>query len=311
MALPWLHCLLGAIPTFGLIYKPDEDFRVFARAALTNRLEKTRDEQDIGRDVMSSLMKPLPPNQSHSDVHLSDRELTSDALILTLGGSDTTTSGSIHMLYRLARHSDVQSHLFQALTDGVGAEAMSSASVLTHDQVVRVPYLDAFISEVLRLHPPAPTGLPRVVPAQGLTVPMSDGSSIFIPPNTEVSSPVYSLQRDARNFVLPLSFFPERWIQHSSHAPEGVEPAPHLVLDKRALMTFGAGPYGCPGRKLAFVEMKILIANLVKAFEFSFPSGDDAEAKCEEIENGWKDFSTTQAAEVRVKLARRDSSQER
>ena len=75
-------------------------------------------------------------------------------------------------------------------------------------------------------------------------------------------------------------------------------------------MTFGAGSYGCPGRKLAYVEMKILIANLVKAFEIRFPSGDDAEARCEEIENGWKDFSTTQAAMVRVKLARRDSGQE-
>ena len=44
-------------------------------------------------------------------------DLISNALILQLGGSDTTTSACVHILYHLALHHEVQSKLFAEISE--------------------------------------------------------------------------------------------------------------------------------------------------------------------------------------------------
>jgi len=314
VTLPWLHCLLGAIPSFGIIYQPDGDFRGFAKHALEMRLkaqelqrqdgdEEKHESQQL-RDVMSYLMAPSAPSQKTQDVILTEHEITSDALLLILAGSDTTTSAAIHALYRLARHPHLQTMLLSSITESLGPEALKEP--LTAAQVARLPYLEALVTEVLRLHPSAVTGLPRVVPSQGLA--LEDGT--LIPPRTQVSSPVYSLHRDPRNFPSPLDFLPERWLPKATTAgcPDGAQPKPkpELVKDRRAFLAFGTGPYGCPGKKMAYVELKMLLANVVRRFEVGFAEGVDVAAVSEGIEAAWKDHVVVQAARVELRFVSRD-----
>lgn len=55
-------------------------------------------------------------------------------------------------------------------------DAFKEASAITGFSVSSLPYLNAVIQEALRMFPPLPLGLPRIVPAGGV---MIDG--LFIP----------------------------------------------------------------------------------------------------------------------------------
>jgi cytochrome P450 len=62
----------------------------------------------------------------------------------------------------------------------------------------------------------------------------------------------------ARSFHDPDSFRPERWLGDAGAS--GVhDPAAHLP--------FGSGPRICPGRGLALLEMKVVLALIYKSFK--------------------------------------------
>ena len=79
---------------------------------------------------------------------------------------------------------------------------------------------------------------------------------IFVPKGTLVF--VLSAARGGQrgNFVDPLVFRPERWLEKSD--------GPHNVS---AHLPFGSGPRMCPGRSLAFLEIKTLLSMLYKTFD--------------------------------------------
>jgi cytochrome P450 len=61
---------------------------------------------------------------------------------------------------------------------------------------------------------------------------------------------------DETNFVDPLAFRPERWLEDLG--------GPHNVS---AYMPFGSGPRMCPGRTLAQLEMRGFLSMLYKNFD--------------------------------------------
>lgn len=100
--------------------------------------------------------------------------------------------------------------------------------------------------------------------------------------------PPHTLQRDARYFPQPLEFMPERWTDEK----------PDYVVDKRALLAFSAGPYNCVGQKLAVMEMKCVIGNLVRHFEMRFADGEDGGR----VEKETRDCFTLNVGQLDVKL---------
>jgi cytochrome P450 len=327
MMIPWLHCILGALPDFGLIYKPDEEFRDFARSAMERtRKEKSPNKGRYSNDKMDSetninvMSYVLEQDPRYP---LTDRELTSDALILCIAGSDNSTSSAIHSMYRLARHPNYQNALYAEIssifpehtsTEKVDNKKRTNTVVTASawPALNKLPLLEAFINEVFRLHPPAPSGMPRETPAQGLTL----ANGTYIPPHVNISSPVYSLHRDSQNFGDPESFRPERWMTpRSDNDQTALEPAlqnewvvtprPDLILDKRAFMPFLTGPYGCAGRRVAYMELKLLLAAIVLEFVIDFPEGADVNEVIRKMEWDWKDYTTVQAADVELRFLSR------
>ena len=71
------------------------------------------------------------------------------------------------------------------------------------------------------------------------------------------------------HFAEPQSFNPERWLVTPPHAREG--------HNTHAFVPFGAGPRFCPGRRLAMLEIKMLLAMLCRNFDVArFPSSTTA-----------------------------------
>lgn len=125
-----------------------------------------------------------------------------------------------------------------------------------------LPLLDATINECLRLHPPVTWASSRVTGPAGLHIPRAtaaDGlttTTTYIPPDTIVSIPPCAVARDPRNFVDPHAFRPERWTTE-----------PHLVRRREAFMPFLIGPYQCPGKGLAMMELRSAVARTVARFD--------------------------------------------
>jgi cytochrome P450 len=79
---------------------------------------------------------------------------------------------------------------------------------------------------------------------------------IFLPKGTRMTLLLRPAAIDQENFVDPLAFRPERWLEDVAGAHNA-----------SALIPFGSGPRMCPGRSLALLEMKTLLSTLYKNFD--------------------------------------------
>jgi cytochrome P450/nitrite reductase/ring-hydroxylating ferredoxin subunit len=176
--------------------------------------------------------------------------ISGNVLTMLLAGEDTTAHSVGWLVHELCERPDVQARLRTEVDAALGAahlpEDVETAS--------RLPYLDAVNQEVMRLRP--------VAPFQGLeTNEAYLLDDVLLPVSTQliVLSRLPALQ--AENFAQPADFLPQRWLKQK---PAQEKPAPHVA---GASVPFGSGPRLCPGRSLALLEIRVLVATLFKNFE--------------------------------------------
>ena len=116
------------------------------------------------------------------------------------------------------------------------------------------PYLNAIINETMRVVPPGPNGFQRYTNKGGHEV---DG--VFVPENTALSSNTIVLHHDSNSWTKPLGFIPERWLES--------ERDPSWNHDTRAFVPFTIGTFSCVGKSLALLELRMLLATIVKKFD--------------------------------------------
>ncbi|KAF2136067.1 uncharacterized protein K452DRAFT_238191 [Aplosporella prunicola CBS 121167] len=215
----------------------------FSRAKVGRRL-------DVGDD-------PTRPDfMTYVCRHNDEKGMTRDEIdatfdILVTAGSETTATTMTGILHYLLRYPDK----FQKLKDEIRT-AFSHPSEIDIKNTTRLPYLTAVINEGLRLCPPAPTMLPRLVPERGAEV-----CGHWLPGGTSVGVPPWSAFRSASNFASPDSFIPERWINPTKG---GLALHPH---EPSAFMLFSYGPRNCLGKFLAWAEIRLVLSHLVWNFE--------------------------------------------
>lgn len=127
----------------------------------------------------------------------------------------------------------------------------------SHSRIKNVPYLDYIIQETLRLRPSAIGALARLTPPEGIWI-----DEVFIPGDTIVSIPAWTIHRDPRYWKDAQEFVPERW--------EG------LSTEKAPWIAFTKGRYACPGRNLALMELRMALSRIALRYNTSFVSEDDA-----------------------------------
>ncbi|KAH9839883.1 cytochrome P450 [Rhodofomes roseus] len=187
---------------------------------------------------------------------LSPVELSAEAFVLIVAGSDTIANTTCATTYYLARDQRVQAKL-QAELDA--ALASVDSEVAPYDVVKDLPYLDAVIHEGQRLHATIGAGLPREVPAGGATI-----LGHHLKEGTWVSVPIYHLHRAESIWGPDASEFrPERWIEASPGRKKQM---------MEAFVPFSIGPRACIGRSLAIMQLHIIVATLFRRYEFALKS---------------------------------------
>ncbi|KAG1882703.1 cytochrome P450 [Suillus subluteus] len=194
---------------------------------------------------------------------------------LLIAGYETISISLTWALIELSRHPDVQTRLREELLV-FGADP-------TYDQLkASLPYLDAVVHEILRIHPPvgefirlaaADDVIPLSEPVRTESGKMTD--SISIGKGTFITIPGAAINRssaiwgpDAKEFK------PDRWLTE-----DGITGKAKEVQGHRHLLTFVDGPRTCLGKDFAVTEFKTVLSVLVKNFVFEMRDGPDTQVE--------------------------------
>jgi len=87
-----------------------------------------------------------------------DKELRDVTIDFLLAGRDTTAATLAWFMYEICCHPEIADKIYNEGIEVVGkhTDFESMAEHLTHDNLGRMHYLHAALSESLRLHPPVP-----------------------------------------------------------------------------------------------------------------------------------------------------------
>ena len=121
---------------------------------------------------------------------------------------------------------------------------------LTMEDVAKLQCLERVVKESLRMKGPA-FGVWKSCAKDGVTV---EGARF--PKHTKIFIPILLLQNDPRYWDTPDAFKPDRWLGH-------IEPFSYIP--------FSGGQRNCIGRHFAMLEMKVIIAKVLRRFKFENP----------------------------------------
>jgi len=186
-----------------------------------------------------------------------DDDIYANVLTLLLAGEDTTANTIAWAGKYLIEFPEYFSRA-RAEVDALIAPAPIPTD---HKQLGRLPFIEAFANETMRLKPIAP--LNGLETNEGVEV-----MGYYLPPNTAVVALTRHTAVDPTNFGAPESFNPERWLN-----PESSATCPH---NTQAFLPFGTGPRFCPGRNLALAEIKIVLAMLCRNFDLCLSNPERA-----------------------------------
>ena len=209
-------------------------------------------ESEIRKDFFHYLFAAIDHNTGNPGYARS--ELFGESESLIIAGSDTTAISTAAATFYLVRNPDVQARLAAEVREAfASAEDIKGGDVL----LKQCKYLQAFIKEILRMSPPAPADMPREVLPGGVTL---DGE--YVPSGVTVSTCAFCIHHSEDLYDEPFIFRPERWI-----VGEKGSTAESVALAESGYTPFSAGPRGCVGKNLAYLEMSVVIAKLVHHFE--------------------------------------------
>ena len=271
----------------------------FADKPLADEAQATSAMDQVLRRLHNSKVESLTAHAADPDSHLKD-----ELFLFLIAGFETTATALSWAVKYLSAHQDSQKKLREALRATFGNNKTPSAQDIIKADI---PYLDAYMAEVLRCSLVVGAVLRRCkTDTSILGFPIKKDALLLLMLNAET----YMLQHDievaeekrsetskqyagvrGQNYRWAMderrAFKPERWLHSNAANANGIdEEVP--VYDEHAgpTMPFALGPRGCFGKRLAMAKLKIDLTLLVLAFEFLEVKGKGKTEKGKEYNLG-------------------------
>jgi fatty acid omega-hydroxylase len=214
-------------------------------------------------DLLSRFMKK---KESYSD-----KFLQHVALNFILAGRDTSSTALSWFFWLVSQDPKVEEKILieicTVLMETRGNDTRKwLEEPLVFEEVDRLTYLKAALSETLRLYPSVPQDSKHVVADDVLP------SGAFVPAGSSITYSIYAIGR--MEFIWGddcLEFKPERWLSSDGKKIE--------VPDSYRFVAFNAGPRICLGKDLAYLQMKSIAAALLLRHRISVVPGHRVEQK--------------------------------
>lgn len=220
---------------------------------IVSLIERRRTEL---RDRSPDNCKPLSYVDTLLDLKIEGRKSSpADAELVTLcseflnGGTDTTATAMEWAIARLIDNPHIQAKLHREILSVVGDRKVDE------NDVEQMPYLNAFVKELLRKHPPTPFSLTHAA------VEPAKLGGYDIPSNAFLEFYMLPLSEDPKRWSNPAQFDPDRFL-------DGRDEADITGIKGLKMLPFGAGRRICPGLSMAMIHVNLMVARMVQEFEW-------------------------------------------
>ena len=202
----------------------------------------------------------------------SDEFLQHVALNFILAGRDTSSVALSWFFYLLIQNPRVEEKILAEIgqvlseTRGIEDTAKWVEDPLEFEELDKLVYLKAALSETLRLYPSVPEDSKHVVADDVLP----DGT--FVPAGSSITYSIYSTGR--MKFIWGedcMEFRPERWLTADGKRFDS--------QDSFKFVAFNAGPRICLGKDLAYLQMKSIAASVLLRHRLAVAKGHRVEQK--------------------------------
>ncbi|KIK54867.1 hypothetical protein GYMLUDRAFT_48408 [Collybiopsis luxurians FD-317 M1] len=232
-----------------------------AKSILREKRESGVGVEGEEKDLISVLLRAN--ERAAAGEQLSESELTGQMTVLIFGAQDTTSSALSRILYLLSTNREIQDKVREEVVN-----AFADQDRLEYETISELPWLDAVIKETLRLYPPVPFVRRTATKERTLMYSSTNSdvadSSVTVPVGTTLFVGIAGANRlesvwgpDAKMWK------PERWMSDKSPA---LIRLPGIYY---GMLSFFGGGRSCIGYKFAQIEMKIILATLLRRFKFS------------------------------------------
>lgn len=187
------------------------------------------------QDILSLLLSA----RDEAGNPMTEQELRDELMTLLFAGHETTATAMAWALYWTHFLPEVKEKLLQELAS-TDEDPMS---------IARLPYLTAVCQEALRIYPVAMLMFPRITQEPVKLV------GYKIEPGTAVMGCIYLVHQREDLYPNPKQFQPERFIERQYANWE--------------FLPFGGGARRCVGDALALLEMKLVLATILKHYQIA------------------------------------------
>ncbi|KAI9296053.1 cytochrome P450 [Neoconidiobolus thromboides FSU 785] len=194
--------------------------------------------------IMNALINAEDPETGKK---LSEKEVAEESMLQIAAGTDTTSNTLTWFFYNLANNPDV----YEKVEKEIHSTFPNKGSINYSKVKSECHYLNATIHESMRIKPVAPGVLSRFVPKGGRVI---DG--YFIPEGTSVGAAAIAKHNLPSLWEDPDNFNPERWLENGK------------FKNNPNFFPFSIGPRACIGRSLAWMELYLVTATLIRNFRF-------------------------------------------
>ncbi|KAI4762308.1 hypothetical protein E4T51_04711 [Aureobasidium sp. EXF-12344] len=168
-------------------------FDIIGSLAFGERLKKDSDRPDF-------LTRIVEEREAHG---ISDSQIAAHSSDFIIAGSETTATILSCATYYLLRDPAIYDELRKEIRS-----AFSSYGEINSASSSKLKLVNAICLEAMRMYPPLPFALPRVVPDGGDSV---DG--YMLPEGIIVSTNPFAASMSSANFKDPFKFAPKRWLE--------------------------------------------------------------------------------------------------
>ncbi|KAL2323466.1 hypothetical protein Fmac_027845 [Flemingia macrophylla] len=245
---------------FPLFWKAKKLLNLGSEHRLREAISEVR---GLARRIITDKKNELVKNKTLDSVDLlsrflssghSDEEFAADIIIsFILAGRDTTSAALTWFFWLLSNHPRVEENVVREIVEMSESEAYSHV----YDEVKDMVYTHAALCETMRLYPPVPVDTKEAANDDVLP----DGT--LVRKGWRVAYHIYAMGRSDKIWGPDWALFrPERWLgwdeAEGKWRFQGRDPFTYPV--------FQAGPRLCLGREMAFLQMKRVVAGILRRF---------------------------------------------